>query len=649
MVLRSIVAMALFAASAFPQAPPPIPRPDLGAVSEIPRQRAEALRVHYDELARTSAPVGERAEAAGSLGQIYFALSLFEAANAAFSSAAFLASGDYRWSYYQALVSRTLGRPEEAMDAFLRAHELRPEDLATLIRLGDLYLLLDRTDDAEEAFGEVLRIDSDSAAGRYGLGRVAAKRKDYAGAVRDFESVLEIQPESSGVHYPLGQAYRRLGDRERAREHLALRGDGGVTFPDPLADIVASRVLGSAFESLQDLAAAEGFSEVDFLGFALSQLGSAGVGATRELRAALASWARGAAELDPSSAEAAAERIVRGRMHYALGGLLVDQGLEEEGIAEFRTALDLAPELEDARIKLGNAEVRAGGVEQGIAEYTLVLELNLDNTAALLKRGAALMSLGRDREAIPDLERVRSLDPADTQAHLRLALAHQHVGEIDEARRLYESALDRDLDLNEVAGAHLELGHLDRDFGALDSALEHYRAAVVANPEFDVGRFEHATLLGRLRRFDESAAAYRALIERRPDHEQARFGEVTALMLIGREREARTRLEEGVAALPSSLQLTQTLARLLAAAGDRSVRDGERAVELATQAVTARSSLENAETMAMAMAEAGRFENAVALQSRLVEEAAQRGEEPLLQRLRAHLALYRRGQSCCGD
>ena len=58
---------------------------------------------------------------------------------------------------------------------------------------------------------------------------------------------------------------------------------------------------------------------------------------------------------------------------------------------------------------------------------------------------------------------------------------------------------------------------------------------------------------------------------------------------------------------------------------DRSVRDGARAVELATQAVTARSSLENAETLAMAIAEAGRFENAVELQSRLVEEADERG------------------------
>ena len=64
-VLRSIVAAALFAVSAFGQAPSAIPSPDLGAVSEIPRQRAEAMRARYDELLRTSAPVAARAEAAG--------------------------------------------------------------------------------------------------------------------------------------------------------------------------------------------------------------------------------------------------------------------------------------------------------------------------------------------------------------------------------------------------------------------------------------------------------------------------------------------------------------------------------------------------------------------------------------------------------
>ena len=99
-VLRSIGATALFAASIFGQAPPPIPSPALAAVSEIPRQRAVALRAHYDELVRTSAAIAERAEAAGSLGQIYFALSHFEAVHAAFSTAAFLAPDDFRWSYY---------------------------------------------------------------------------------------------------------------------------------------------------------------------------------------------------------------------------------------------------------------------------------------------------------------------------------------------------------------------------------------------------------------------------------------------------------------------------------------------------------------------------------------------------------------------
>ena len=55
------------------------------------------------------------------------------------------------------------------------------------------------------------------------------------------------------------------------------------------------------------------------------------------------------------------------------------------------------------------------------------------------------------------------------------------------------------------------------------------------------------------------------------------------------------------------------------------------------------------EVLAQALeAEAGRFENAVELQSRLVEEADERGEERVIRRLRAHLALYQNGQSCCG-
>jgi hypothetical protein len=58
---------------------------------------------------------------------------------------------------------------------------------------------------------------------------------------------------------------------------------------------------------------------------------------------------------------------------------------------------------------------------------------------------------------------------------------------------------------------------------------------------------------------------------------------------------------------------------------------------------------EDLEVLAQALeAEAGRFENAVELQSRLVEEADERGEERVIRRLRAHLACTRTAHPAAG-
>ena len=44
---------------------------------------------------------------------------------------------------------------------------------------------------------------------------------------------LELQPRAVNVHYVLGAAYHRLGDREAAQRHLDLAGTSAVRFPDP--------------------------------------------------------------------------------------------------------------------------------------------------------------------------------------------------------------------------------------------------------------------------------------------------------------------------------------------------------------------------------------------------------------------------------
>jgi len=612
------------------------------------RRQIEALQSGVEALLESPASPVRRAEAFGRLGQSYLAFGFFAAAEVAFRNASLSATDDGRWFYYLGVVLQTRGVFDEALAAFEHTTRIRPDDLATWIRLGHLNLDLNRPEAAATAFKKVLGLDPSSAAARYGLGKVATMRGEHADAVALFAEVLELQPEAAVVEYQLGQAYRKLGNLEQAREHLRRRGEEEVSFPDPLGDQVAWLALGAAFEVLQTLAAdMDDFSERDFLGFALSQLGDV-EGVTEQLREALRIQAERSRELAPGSPEAARDRLVRARIHYALGGLLVRSDADDEAAVEFRSALELAPTLEDARIKLGNVLARAGDPSAAIEEYSSVLERNPGNSAALVKRAAALMSLDRDPSAIADLERLRQLEPGNSEALLRLGMAYTKEGDPEKARTVYGDALELDLELRERAAVHFELGNLLSLEGALDQALQSHAKAVEIDGSLTEARFGLGTIQGRMGRYEEAARTYGEVIEIEGDHELARLGQATALVILGREAEARNRLEEGIEALPKSLALTHALARLLAAAVDRSLRDGARAVELARQAVAALSSLEHAETLAMALAQADRFDEAVQLQRRLVGEAESRGDARVLERLGRELELYEAGRACCG-
>jgi tetratricopeptide (TPR) repeat protein len=62
--------------------------------------------------------------------------------------------------------------------------------------------------------------------------------------------------------------------------------------------------------------------------------------------------------------------------HNQLGNALVDQGQTEQGIAEFREALRIDPNFEQAHYNLGNALRARGEADAGIAEYREALRIN---------------------------------------------------------------------------------------------------------------------------------------------------------------------------------------------------------------------------------------------------------------------------------
>ena len=88
------------------------------------------------------------------------------------------------------------------------------------------------------------------------------------------------------------------------------------------------------------------------------------------------------------------------------------------------------------------------------------------------------------------------------------------------------------------------------------------------------------------------------------------------------------------------------VARLLAAAPDPRVRDGTEALALAQAVEATLKTTAVAETMAMALAELGRFAEAVEWQRAAMSGAAAGGQAGASQRMAANLALYRLGRPC---
>ena len=105
-------------------------------------------------------------------------------------------------------------------------------------------------------------------------------------------------------------------------------------------------------------------------------------------------------------------------------------------------------------------------------------------------------------------------------------------------------------------------------------------------------------------------------------------------------------LAEGVRAYPDQARLRKhALARLLAAAPDDGVRDGRSALALMEPLLKQQNTIGSAETMAMALAEVGRIDEAAVWQREAI--AAAKGSQPdAVPRLEQNLTLYESGKPC---
>ena len=302
----------------------------------------------------------------------------------------------------------------------------------------------------------------------------------------------------------------------------------------------------------------------------------------------------------------------------------------------------LRPLEEDVTLPLDRAVAAAaeGDHERAVTLYEEILATNEADDEAHFRLAGSLLALGDAGRGEGHLRRAIDLSPEHPGAHFALAMLLAREGRRTEGAQHLERAVDL---APENLSWRLQRAQVRASSGNTAGAVEELEQIVAQDPGMVEARRMLSAVLVGAGRTEEAAVQLQALVALTPDDLQARFNLGLMLFETGRYADARRTLDDTLGRFPGDVATRHLLARLLAVSPDDAVRDGARAVDLAQSVVDEQPALDHLETLAMALAEAGRFDDAVTWQQRALEAERQVAGGNSPQRL-DRLALYQARQ-----
>jgi tetratricopeptide (TPR) repeat protein len=253
-------------------------------------------------------------------------------------------------------------------------------------------------------------------------------------------------------------------------------------------------------------------------------------------------------------------------------------------------------------------------------------------------RGTQAMDDRKWTEAAALFREGLKVAPRDATLHQNLGTALYLAGDPRAAEAEFEEAIRL---LPGYAKPLFSLGVLMEERGRDAEAIDRFSRAVTSDPTMVNARASLADALRRSGKLDAAMTEYTEIVKIDPSASDARFGRAMALVRLRRFAEARSVLEDAVRVHPEQPGLSHALARLLASSPDDAVRDGRRALSIMQSLEkTTAPSVALIETTAMALAESGRFAEAIARQRQAIAMATQARRTDLVTRLSENLRRY---------
>lgn len=415
----------------------------------------------------------------------------------------------------------------------------------------------------------------------------------------------------------------------------------------------------------------------------------------RTINRRMAAWRAAAPAFSGPEALAAAELAARHalgqrptdiQLHIVLAETLRRQNKREEELAVWEWLVEWMPNVAWWHDRLAVALGATGRSDQALPVFETALKLDPLRADTLYNYGTALIRLGRFDEAVARLSRAIALKPGTWIYHFNLANAYRGLGDHERSVAALRDAMAIEPDnpriLHALAWFLIEDGQIEPAVQLLGCATElsdHYaddllwaqaesrtpgagltaRAAALLrqgdvdnaypllalalqrNPRLPDAHYGLAQVEVARQRWPQAAAHLREAVRLDPHNApaMAMLGQVQHR--LGNTQAAIDAYEKTLELDPDRITTLNDLARLYAAHPIAALRNGPRAITLAQRAVELGPSGNYVllDTLAMAHAETGDFDQALTLVQRALDAA--RGQPPqVIEALRRHLIAF---------
>lgn len=292
-----------------------------------------------------------------------------------------------------------------------------------------------------------------AAAEAYQAGEAAFRAGDLARAKAHFTSAVSADPNSPMVLFALGTTHQRLSETEQAADAYRRALDLDPGFEPAIeaftrlylsagrvadAESLLNRLRTKAPNSAGVLAALAEIKSLQNDSGAAQQLAQQALKADPDYRPAMVALARDhyrnrrldlalyalTAILDGYGPENPPRDKNNGEARLLRASIYKEQGQRKLAFDDFKRAVDLRPDLVEARVNLAVMMLEAGNAPEAVPVLEGALAFEPSNVLVHLNLGDAYRLQGRPAEALRQLEWVTQADPQLAQAHYNIGLVY---------------------------------------------------------------------------------------------------------------------------------------------------------------------------------------------------------------------------------